>query len=480
MKKPFNISDFFKIKQRIEECDVFYSALYNLANVSYSDDVPTACITFDKDGNTLEMLVNPDFWDGLCDDAKTFVVLHELYHVVYDHGKRIIALGGDFKIGNIASDIVINHHIHEKVGLHREGFDWKPYCWVETCFPDEENVPTDKSFEYYYNKLAQKNQLNDDAKLLGSHGDGEKQENENKQEGDKGKKADKKGKKANKGSSNGNTASDFDPEHFSEAFKSIMEQNPDVAEQITESPEFAEFGKGIKEHIPQAAPLGAGNKGKQVEFKVTDEKPNFKKLMKLLIPKKKALKDDDYEAWIGTHRRYTSFLKQNPNMALPNIKEEEIFSNKDKKEVWIFMDSSGSCHDMFDTFSNIVVSLLKEKQVNCRAFAFGDDCEEVDIKNHHISFYSGNDGGFDCIEEKILDIMKEDKIKYPDNVVVLSDGGVHFRLKNRIKQPKNWVLLIDNDHCHHLTPPSAKYFVVDDEFFGLDQNSIQRKNKRRY
>jgi predicted SprT family Zn-dependent metalloprotease len=478
MKKPFNISDFFKIKQRIEECDVFYAALYNLANVSYSDEVSTACITFDKEGNTLEMLVNPDFWDGLCDDAKTFVVLHELYHVVYDHGKRIIELGGDFKIGNISSDIVINHHIHEKVGLHREGFDWKPYCWVETCFPDEKNVPTDKSFEYYYNKLAQKNQLNDDAKLLGSHGDGEKQENENKQEENKSGKSEQKkknGKQPTKVS-----PSEFAPENFSEAFKSIMEQNPDVAEQITESPDFAEFGKGIKEHIPYAAPLGAGNKGSQIQFKPTDEKPNFKKLMKLLIPKKKNMKEDDYEAWVGTHRRYTSFLKQNPNMALPNIVEEEKFSGKDKKEVWIFMDSSGSCRDMFDTFSNIVVSLLKEKQVNCRAFAFGDDCEEVDIKYHKISFYSGNDGGFDCIEQKILEIMSDEKIKYPDNVVVLSDGGVHFRLIDEIAKPKNWVLLIDNDGCHHLTPKGAKYFVVDDAFFGLDQASIQRKNKRKY
>lgn len=478
MKKPFNISDFFKIKQRIEACDVFYAALYNLTNVSYSDEVPTACITFDKEGNTLEMLVNPDFWDGLCDDAKTFVVLHELYHVVYDHGKRIIALGGDFKIGNIASDIVINHHIHEKVGLHREGFDWKPYCWVETCFPDEKNVPTDKSFEYYYNKLAQRNQLNEDTKLLGSHGNGEKQKSENNQEGNSGEKAGKKASKgANGGGSGSSIAEEFDPGHFSEAFKNIMEQNPEVAEKITESPDFAEFGEGIKKHIPKAAPLGHGNKGTQVQFKPTDEKPSFKKLMKMLIPKKKDKKDDDYEVWVGTHRRYTSFLKQNTNMVLPNIKEEETFSGKDKKEVWIFMDSSGSCHDMFDTFSNIVVSLLKEKQVNCRAFAFGDDCEEVDVKKHDISFYSGNDGGFDCIEQKILEIIKKEKIKYPDNVVVLSDGGVDFRLKNRIQKPKNWVLLIDNEYCEHLTPPGAKYFVVDDAFFGLDSNT-QRKRRR--
>lgn len=31
--KPFNISEYFKIKQKIEECDSFYAALYNLTEV---------------------------------------------------------------------------------------------------------------------------------------------------------------------------------------------------------------------------------------------------------------------------------------------------------------------------------------------------------------------------------------------------------------------------------------------------------------
>lgn len=477
MKKPFNISDFFKIKKRIEECDVFYAALYNLANVSYSDEVSTACITFDKEGNTLEMLVNPDFWDGLCDDAKTFVVLHELYHVVYDHGKRIIALGGDFSIGNQASDIVINHHIHEKIGLHREGFDWQPYCWVETCFPEETNVPTDKSFEYYYNKLAQRKDLKKEPKLLGSHGNGESQDNENKQKSGKGNKKDSKEKKEDKEGGSGNKPPEFSPDNFSEAFKNILEKNPEVAETIAESPEFAEFGEGIKEHIPKGVPLGKRIKGNTVEFEAPPEKPSFNKLMKLLIPKKKDISDDEHEVWVGTHRRYTSFLKQNSNIILPNIKEEEKFSGKDKKEVWIFIDSSGSCRDMFNTFSNIVVSLLKEKQVHCRAFAFGDDCEEVDVKKHQISFYGGNAGGFDCIEEEILKIMKKEKRKYPDNVVVLSDGDLEFELRDKVKEPKNWILLIDNDYCRQLTPKGGKYFVVDDSFFGLDQKSLQRKRR---
>ena len=85
--KPFNISEYFKIKQKIEECNTFYAALFNLAEITYSNKVDTACINFDKNGNTLNMEINPVFWDSLNETAKTFIVLHELYHVVYDHGR---------------------------------------------------------------------------------------------------------------------------------------------------------------------------------------------------------------------------------------------------------------------------------------------------------------------------------------------------------------------------------------------------------
>lgn len=461
MKKPFNISEYFKIKQRIEECDAFYAALYNLAEVSYSEEISTACINFDKDGNSLNMKINPSFWNSLNEDAKTFVVLHELYHVVYDHGKRIKNLGGDFNLGNIASDIVINHHIHEKVGIHRELFDWKPYCWVETCFPKENNVPTDRNFEFYYRKLESSKSL-ENNQLLGSHSDGEEL---NKDE--------------TKDNSNDATIGDeFSPENFSDTFKGIIEQNPILAEEIAKSPDFKNLGDELKEHLPIHPKLGNKHSGAQADFVKSDEKPTFHKLMKILVPKKKDKVDDDLEVWVGTHRRYTSFLKNNGNMILPNIKEYEKFSGKDKKEVWIFMDSSGSCHGMFHTFSNIVMALLKEKTVNCRAFAFGDDCEEVDTKNRKIGFYSGNAGGFDCIEYKILEVMEKEKIKYPDNVVVLSDGGVYFGIKDRVQQPKNWILLINNDHCKNLTPKGGQYFKVDKNFFGLDRE--QKKPKMKY
>ncbi len=442
----FDIGEYFKIKREIEHCDVFYSTLYGLTQVSYSADISTACIEFNKEGKALFMKINFDFWQKLNDEAKIFVILHELYHVIFDHSKKFKALGLDFSIANIASDIVINHHIH-KTYLSRELFDWKPYCWVETCFPHLENIPTNQTTEFYYHLLLKNPQnQNQNQKLLGSHSNGESLDEENQ-------------KKESK------SINDFSPENFSDTFKEIIQTFPELENSMKENPDFHKLGDTIKEHIPPKAPKGTYQEGTEAEYIPLDTKPNFKTLMKILKPKKKLKGEKFVETWVGTHRRYTAFLEQSKDILLPNIRELELYS-QDKKQVWVFMDSSGSCHSMFHAFSHIVKSLLKEKNLICRAFAFGDNCKEIK-PNDKIYFYSGNAGGFDCIEEKILEIMQKEKISYPDNILVLSDGGVHFSLQHKLKNPKNWILLHNNNSTRGLTPPGGKYFHLTDDFFKL-------------
>jgi predicted SprT family Zn-dependent metalloprotease len=467
MIKKFDINEYFKIKKRIESCDALYAALYNIADIEYSTSIETACISKNNSA-TLNMLINPKFWEGLNEDEKTFIILHELYHVVYDHIKRIVDLGGDFNIGNIAADIVINHHIHEKIGIDRELFDWEKYCWVETCFP-KGKVPTNMNMEFYYNKLY-KEKLPEKI-LLGNHS---AQEN-NKQE-----KKDKKNG-ASKLKNNGNDL--INPEYFSNFFKSILEENSDLLNEVKKLLDKDSLGDEFKEYVTQIPGLGSGDVGESFKHEDSKAKPDFKKLLKMLIPKKSDIsniEDEDF-VWAGRHRRYDSFLKKNANLSLPNVKYNDLpnYKNNKNKEVWIFIDSSGSCHDMLHVFSNIAMSLVKEKHVNCRAFSFGDDCEEIDAKNPYVQFYSGNDGGLDCIENKIREIMRYENVSYPDNVVVLSDGGVYFGMREEVLKPKNWILLINNDVSHLLTPPGGKYIHMDENFFKLD-DEYKRNIKRRF
>lgn len=378
--KKFNISEYFHLKKQIESCDVFYAALYNLLNVNYSNDIETACISFDKQGNSLEMEINEIFWSTLNETAKVFVILHELYHVIYSHGKRMLELNVNFDIGNIASDIVINHHIYEKLGIDRNQFDWKKYCWVETCFANEVNIPTNMNFEFYYNKLLLNNSYSS-MQLLGTHNPIEEQIDSDFYDG------------INAGS-------------YSGTFKDILDKNPELINDMAESPEFENLKNELEDSVPIHPELGQERDGKEVIYQRNDKKPEFKKLMALLIPHKKEMIDEDIEMWVGRHRRYESFLKKNSNIVLPNIKENEYRSNKGKKEIWVFMDSSGSCHNMFYMFANIVITLLQYKKINCRAFAFGDSCKEINALKPKIKYFGGNAGGFDCIEEKIQSIIK--------------------------------------------------------------------------
>lgn len=474
--RQFDISEFFYIKKEISECSSFYATLYNLAHCEFSEDIPTACITFDKEGNTLNMKINPTFWDGLNETAKTFVVLHELSHVVYDHPKRFVHLQLDFELANIASDIVINHNLYRNYGIVRENFDWEKYCWVETCFKDSKVIPDpDRSFEFYYN-LLNENRNQPDVELLGSHSNGEEPSEDNESSNNPSTEKDIDGEKAE--------MDDFgnikpkpkkpgkeDKPEISDLMKEIIEQNPELVEEFNGDPSIESLGfDPIKETSGHTPKMQTERSGKEAEFQM-QELPNFDKLMKILTPPvKKKYREEENETWVGTHRRYMSYLDNNPQVSLPNIYYSQKLLPPKKKNVWIFIDNSGSCSGMFHTFSTIAVSLMKSKEVECRGFTFGDTCDEIKLSDKmHISFYAGNDGGFDCIENKIKNIMTKEKIAYPDNIVVLSDGGAEFRCINKLVNPKAWIMLINNNYHQKLTPPGGKYMVCDSQFFKKPQ-----------
>lgn len=467
--EKFDINEFFEIKRSIEECDTFYSTLFGLSNIEYSGDIDTACVSFDSNGNILNMLINPDYWKNLNKEEKKFLVLHELCHIIYEHPKRAKKLGLDIQITNYASDIFINHFLNNNGYIHRDLFDWKKYCWVETIFTNEKNIQIEnnKNFEYYYNLLIKDKNLNQ-KELLGNHSNLPKAEKNQKQK-------------------NNNDFSDESESDFSSTIKDIISQNPELAKEIQKSEKFNKKNKDqLIGEIPQSV-LNRNTHSDYKDFKKMEEKPQIEKILDILIPKKPQKKFKTKETWVGQGRRYVSFLKNNPNIKLPNYYEQEINTPKTKKEVWVFIDCSGSCADMFDKFTNIVMELLKNKDISCRGFSFGDDCKELNTKNLKISFSQGNDGGLDIIEETILDKMQKEKIKYPDNIVVLTDGELCFHNKSKVLEPKNWILLIEtplyyetlnrdyNSKVYSILPNGAQHFIIEDNFFSKNNN---RKLKR--
>lgn len=485
---PFDISEFFQIKRAISECSQFYAALYNLAHCEYSDSIPTACVQFDKEGNMLKMMINPDFWNSLGDEAKSFVVLHELSHIVYDHPKRFLHLELDMELANIASDIVINHNLCNNYGIVREMFDWEPYCWVETCFKElKKTPPNNKSFEFYYNLLNEL-KYKPEQQLLGNHGnmsptkkedlenmDGAPSLGENEEKPEPGEDESKQDEFGNiKPSEKDANAK---PE-ISQTMKDILSQNPDLVEEFNGDPDAKNLGfDSLKEHMGHIAKKAEKERDGDTATFEMQEPPNFDKLMDLLLPsKKKKYREEMNETWVGTHRRYMSYLDNNKDISLPNVYYSQKLLPPEKKNVWVFIDNSGSCSGMFHTFSTIAVSLMKSDQVECRGFTFGDTCDEIKLSEKmRIGFYAGNDGGFDCIEHKIKEIMKkEPNTKYPDNIVVLSDGGAEFGNIKQLINPKAWIMLINNNRHGHLTPPGGKALLCDSNFFTPKKKTVTR------
>lgn len=468
--EKINPSEYFLLKREISMCPSLYKSLYELTDISFSEQVPTAAVTFDKKGNMLNMIINQDFWESLPFEGKRFVILHELSHIIYKHGLRSILLDLDFKLSNIAQDIFINHHLHNNYGINRDLFKWEQYCWTETCFPGE-NVPNNQSFEYYYAKLKNQQQNLDHLKLLGSHGES----------------LEKTDTKSLPSETEENDDEDNDEVP---SLEDIIENNPEISQDCQDF--FKNDSNKIQKKVildrkPQEIE-GSTSKGVNRDIqRIENNLSEYDKFIKELIPIKKKGQErtKSHDAWNQISRRYMDFLSTNNHFFLPATVENVLPDKPKKKSVWVFTDTSGSCHGMVPIFANIIQDLAEHPLISdCRAFCFGDTCVEIPIKKNNkgslnIRYQSGNDGGLSCIERKIKQIMEDENIPHPDNVVVISDGELTFREKNNVTKPEAWYLLISvKSNIPSILPPGAKSKVFNEHTF-MSNNSNHSNSKRR-
>ena len=153
----FNLNDhIFRLLQR----EPFFAALSRRIEKTESKAIPTAGVRVNPDTGYYEMMYNADFFENLTDEQRSGVLVHEFYHLVFEHvtGRLPDELDGAmvkptreqgrlFKLWNIATDLSINCHIGKK--------KLPPNC----CFPGEgmfEDFPEYETGEYYYEKLKEK------------------------------------------------------------------------------------------------------------------------------------------------------------------------------------------------------------------------------------------------------------------------------------------------------------------------------------
>ena len=88
---------------------MFYG--YFLLNVNFYESraLPTAGVNFRN--LRMNFYYNPDFIDGLNEKQVAFLVIHELFHLLFNHPKR--GKGYNHELANIAMDMIINELIQE-------------------------------------------------------------------------------------------------------------------------------------------------------------------------------------------------------------------------------------------------------------------------------------------------------------------------------------------------------------------------------
>ena len=155
--------DLDKHTWRLLQNEPFFAALSRRIHKTPTTAIPTAGVKLNKHTAQFEMIYNPEFFEKLEDNHKLGVLMHEYYHIIFEHVTGRLPPEGMNIVWNIATDLAINSHLK---GMLPEG------C----CMPEEDRFkeyPSGKSAEWYYAKLKQEQQEQQDQQSGEGEGEGQ-------------------------------------------------------------------------------------------------------------------------------------------------------------------------------------------------------------------------------------------------------------------------------------------------------------------
>lgn len=376
-----------------------------------TDSIPTACVTFDKSGNFINFLFNPEFWSKSSFYEKTFVLCHECLHLILRHGQRFKDSKENLT-ANYAMDIVVNHSLVNRFGFIRENITgWEELCWVDTIFKNKKinnlDIPQDETAEYYLNLIKRvfSNDKDFIQKLVDSHEFGE---------GD-------------------------DKELFAKL-------NEELSQEEKES-----IKKFYDKHADKST---AGSHSGNILHFASNNKALVKKKWESVVKKwsqnRIVSSDKDNDQWARKHRRFM-FLET--GFFLPSEFEVEEFDlEKGKLKVLFFLDASGSCWHLKDRFFSAAESLPK-KYFEVELFTFDTQVFTTDFKQRKIK--GGGGTSFSIIENYIQNNYRD---KYPDGVWVMTDGhGDNVQPQF----PEKWFWFLSQHSTSHFIPKNSTKYDLD-------------------
>ena len=478
--------DHFEVLRELENHHALFGQFWTVGTVLESDRIPTACISFDKEGRGIEFTVNPEFWSKLTTYEKTFVIGHECLHIYFDHGRRMINGNLDQQLANIAGDVVINHYLCNSFGFDRNRVSmWKDYCWLETVFAPEKvkkqievekakllgsgiddikelekamskkirplikdgvwdnKVDANRSMEYYYFLLEEQQQEGGGG---GKGGKGEKGEGEGN------------GLGSPKTVDDHSGWADMDPNEVKEILDAMQEVVDQVTDRISNE-EIEDFEDKIQEGNPeeqqkaqQAGTMGGAMK-KKIRLGHVIKKRKWETIVADVVGRfMKMTEEVEVEQWAMPARRLSGM---GGGLMLPSMMEME-FPRRDRVDLWFFQDTSGSCVDYAKRFFKAAATIPEDK-FRIRGFCFDTRTYEVDFKKGELQGFGGT--RFDVIEHEIQRRVKEEKCQYPQAVFVITDG---YGNQVNPEFSERWHWFMTEHSSNHYVPKKSHVYQLKD------------------
>lgn len=397
----FDKEEFNKILNSLIEYHSIFYKFWKISRPIFSLDVETAAVSFDKNNNCIQFLINPEFWKLQSEHNKKFIIAHECWHIINLHSKRV---SGKFTLqSNYAMDIVVNESLVKYFNFNRKEIDPKnEYCWLDTCFPEEDNIEPWHNFEYYLNKLNSRSKIIQSHKIFNDH----------------------------------NGLKEIEDSISKEIFDNISEEELEVIKNIAEDSE-----KNSKKDDSQLRGTFDGNLRKSYILGKVPKKKKWESIIKKFEKKIKKTEEEDTH-WLYKNRR-TSNLSS--NLFIPSEIECSIRKSRGEKiETWFFMDTSGSCWNLTDRFFKAAKSLDPEI-FDVKYYFFDTKVHPVDLTKNNI--IGGGGTSFKIISNFIY--LNKKQSPY---VWILTDG-----YGDKISIPKNQA----KKWSWFLTENSSKEYIPD-------------------
>ena len=421
---PLTVDEFSAISQMISKENSVFQALWRSCQFFWDQTIPTAQVEYDSRSGSIALRINPFLWEQSSTEGKRFILLHEGFHLVFDHFgifSKIKFENFDPVNLNKAQDIPINHFIEDSyVPGCREEFKFE-LCFVDTVFKGtpHEKAPTNETWQYYYALMP------------------------------KSKEQPQKGPGAFDGQSPTSVFGEDSPVfNFSELPEELQEEIKQASKEAVAKSASSEDILEIANKFPKGKQAGSDPLGALISVANQKVQKNRKweDLVKDMLASMYKVKYKDKLSWVFRNR--ASFALSDKDCILPGELEQKVRDVKEKFKIVAFLDTSGSCYSQAQRFFNLIKT-MPEDLFDIEVFSFDTRIYPVDIKKGSL-----RGGGGTCF--RILDEEIRRRETHPDVVFVITDGEA-----SRISplKPKKWIWLLTQEYFSAIPSESKKVLL---------------------